>query len=1128
MNKLIRSVVSGYHALNAFTLRSAVKGRPTSARCLILLLILGGLPPAFAYDNYPAYVASVATNENDYRQSNFLTADLATLESFFKTDHQDAWMTGPVLPGTDTWIMAASPSEIPFDWSALPYAFTSGLIGTTKLGVVVYPLLIQENPTNHQVQYIVGTNIIYTMATVYTNTSRYATNAYPNLYGGGFTTDEVAAIEAMYAPSRFVLSVDLVEDANLYTFLYNEFFLTGYPNSTGAEFLEDTDGDGVSNRDEIRWGTDPYDPGDVPGITHLALGGGGVQITWPSPSNRNYQVERSDDLLNEAWTTASGWLAGNNGSLTNTDSSGVTNRFFRYQAQEEDLNSNGLADWWEVKYWGTLTTNTPSGDNDGDGLDNGEELYFGYSPLVSERGLIHSIYHTVVVNNNSPTPDDGTERFDFHGGGRPLSLAQGSAQEAWGNSEATLYGRLNTNAANLAFHSGGAFVNNDEDMLYLGVYGMERESNNAWVFFIDSNTNGVTNLWHLTGSQPKAITIADNIRFDATQFTPNVAILLGANDADGKNYPGYSIGGNEVGQGVYDLATGDGLTGFNSTSGGCFISQWSQGTTEDSPNGGVEVAVSLSALGCSPGDTIKVAAILVGGTSISNRWVSPLVYGKSVSPSNAYDGNQTIIGAPVQLASAVQSLPNPAYPGFTENDVLLQGFYWNVDEGQWWTIYRNNSLHNDIANAGFTMIWLPPAYKGSNAKGSVGYDVFDHYDLGEYYQAGGTFPKDTRTRYGLRSDLQWLIGALQSNGVVVLEDIVLNHMVGGSNGGFTYTNYPTHTNAPQFYKTALDFHPSTNGHNDTMFPYHNDYGFSYLPYESYSVDVDYLVPNMRLGLKKWGNWLAETIKFQGWRLDLTEGVEPWYVWEWLHYQGMRPGFAFMEYWEPSNGREMQEWLDLTGRKAAIYDSHLRSLLKQMCESGDSFDMRKLIAPSLLGLEPAYTVVYLDNQDSFRNDDLSKLGIRKNKPLGYAYAFHSQGLPMVFWREYFDFAYLDNSGQPIWATKFPGALDRLIKIRKVAVSGTLTVLHADLDMYAQERGGGSGEHKSMLVMNDASTTRTNTIQTTWFSTQLVDLVTTNGALNTVTTSSSGTVTITMPAESYRIYSTTNALNEVNNP
>jgi len=1090
----------------------------TCALVLSVALLCGTIRTVSAYEDYPSYVSTVASNENVYCQSNYLADDLNDLEPFFITDHQDPWMTGPILPGTDIWTMVSTPPEIPFDWSALPSSFTSGLIATTDLGVVVYPLLIRENPTNHQVQYLVGTNVIHTMPTVYTNISRYATNAYPDLYGGGYTTDEVAYIEAMYAPSRFVLSVYLIEDTNLYAFLYNEIFLLGEPNSTSNEVLEDTDRDGVSNRDEIRWGTDPYDPGDWPGITQVELGTGNVNITWPAPSNRNYQVERSEDLLSGSWATESGWLAGNDTQLTHTASSGVSNRFFRYQAQEEDLNANGLPDWWEVKYWGGLTTNTPSGDNDGDGLDNGEELYFGYSPLVSERELIHSIYHPVVVNNNSPSPDDGTERFDFHGGGRPLSLAQGSSNEAWGGSQATLYGRINTNSANLAFHSGGAFFNNDEEMLYVGIYGMERETDNAWVFFIDSNTNGVTNLWHLTGSQPKAITIADNIRFDATQFTPNVALILGANNADGKNYPGQTIGGRELGQGVYDLETGSDLEGFTSTTGGCFISQWSQGTTEDSPNGGVEVAISLAALGCAPGDTIKVAAILVGGTDTSNRWVSPLVYGKSANPSSDGFANQTIIGAPVQLGSAAESLPNPGYVGFSGDDVILQGFYWDVkpDDGQWWNILGSQA--SNIANAGFTIVWSPPPYKGANVNYSVGYDPFDHYDLGEYTQKLGF----ARTLYGTKSQLLATLSALKSYNLTVICDIVPNHMAGGTGAGFKTFDYPHNT----FEKSAADFHPSSAGHNDEMFPYHNNNNFGST--NDHPLDVSFLSPNMRRGMKRWGAWLADTIGFQGWRFDFTEGVEPWSVWEWCHYPAQRPYFSFMEYWEVANGREMQEWLDLTGRKAAIYDSHLRSLLKQMCENGDSFDMRELIAPSLLGLEPAYTVVYLDNHDTSREDDLDKMGIRANKPMGYAYAFHSKGLPLVFWRDYFDGAYIDDDLKLVWGTEIKAEINRLIKIRQVAVGGVLTVLHADADVYAQERAGGNGKHKSILVINDASTTRTNTIQTTWFSTQLVDLVATNGAPDTVTTGPTGTVTNIMPGETYRIYSTTNALSEVNAP
>ncbi|MBU0677152.1 MAG: DUF1939 domain-containing protein [Verrucomicrobia bacterium] len=110
----------------------------------------------------------------------------------------------------------------------------------------------------------------------------------------------------------------------------------------------------------------------------------------------------------------------------------------------------------------------------------------------------------------------------------------------------------------------------------------------------------------------------------------------------------------------------------------------------------------------------------------------------------------------------------------------------------------------------------------------------------------------------------------------------------------------------------------------------------------------------------------------------------------------------------------------------------------------------------------------------------------------------------------------------------GIINRLIKIRRVAVGGALTVLHADEDVYVQERAGDGNKHKSMLVINDSTTTQTKTIQTTWISTVLVDLVATNGTPNTVTNDASGYVEIVMPAESYRIYSTTNALTEVNAP
>jgi hypothetical protein len=78
-----------------------------------------------------------------------------------------------------------------------------------------------------------------------------------------------------------------------------------------------------------------------------------------------------------------------------------------------------------------------------------------------------------------------------------------------------------------------------------------------------------------------------------------------------------------------------------------------------------------------------------------------------------------------------------------------------------------------LATAGFTAIWIPPAYKGSGGQHDVGYSVYDLFDLGEFDQKGGL-----ATKYGTRAQLEVALEALRAVGLQVYADVVFNHKNG--------------------------------------------------------------------------------------------------------------------------------------------------------------------------------------------------------------------------------------------------------------------------------------------------------------------------------------------------------------
>src|SRR5262249_18475126 len=84
-------------------------------------------------------------------------------------------------------------------------------------------------------------------------------------------------------------------------------------------------------------------------------------------------------------------------------------------------------------------------------------------------------------------------------------------------------------------------------------------------------------------------------------------------------------------------------------------------------------------------------------------------------------------------------------------------------EASWSTIRHRMP---DVFMAGYGATWLPPVWKGQAGTASIGYDLFDRFDLGT-----GTAP----THYGTENDFRFMVNDYHRANCEVYLDLIMNH-----------------------------------------------------------------------------------------------------------------------------------------------------------------------------------------------------------------------------------------------------------------------------------------------------------------------------------------------------------------
>ncbi|OJT11485.1 Glucan 1,4-alpha-maltohexaosidase [Trametes pubescens] len=237
----------------------------------------------------------------------------------------------------------------------------------------------------------------------------------------------------------------------------------------------------------------------------------------------------------------------------------------------------------------------------------------------------------------------------------------------------------------------------------------------------------------------------------------------------------------------------------------------------------------------------------------------------------------------------------------------------------WWRHFESEVPN--LAALGVTQVWLPPPNKAMRKEGQ-GYDAYDLWDLGEFYQKG-----TIATRWGTKEELVRAVAAARAHGIDVLIDAILNHKLGADR-------------PEKFTAVAVD----PNNRLKEIAPESEMEGWTAFDF-------------LGRGDKTTGG--------AGFRFDAIKHMDRRFLLQFIKQVRETSGrpdlFSVAEYWS-GNVELIKPYIRAFEGLVTFFDVPLHYNLHDASKAGSRYDLRKILDRTVLKYRPGDAVTFVDNHE----------------------------------------------------------------------------------------------------------------------------------------------------------------------